>query len=132
MRVALVVKTAFVYDLVLVSPSSWKILTDLTVTSQPGILDINVGIKSSLWAAPVGLTAVARETLVKAISRMLPALLLPPGEGELFDRPEERIPGKLPTRGRLTPGLALGPSRLPSPKASPTAPSASPPICYST
>ena len=63
--------------------------SDLTVASQTGILDRNVGVESSSWAAPAGLTATAREALVKAVGRVPPAWLLAPEDGELFDRPEE-------------------------------------------
>ena len=53
----------------------------------------NLGIENhgveSCWAAPAGLTAPARDALIKAVARVPPAWLLPPGDGELFDKPDE-------------------------------------------
>jgi hypothetical protein len=49
----------------------------------------NYGVESSLWAAPAGLTATARDALTKAVARVPPAWVLPLEDGELFDRPEE-------------------------------------------
>jgi hypothetical protein len=62
--------------------------SDLTVASQMGISDRDLGIESP-WAAPAGLTATAREAIERAVTRVPPAWLLAPRRGELFDRPEE-------------------------------------------
>jgi hypothetical protein len=61
---------------------------NLAVASQTGISDMDLGVEFS-WAPPAGLTATAREALVKAVGRVPTAWLLAPMEGELFDRPEE-------------------------------------------
>jgi hypothetical protein len=61
-------------------------MSDLAVAN----LDIeNHGVKSSFWAAPAGLTAIARDALVKAVARVPPAWLLSPEDKELFNTPEE-------------------------------------------
>jgi hypothetical protein len=39
--------------------------------------------------APAGLTATAREALIKAVARVPLAWLLAPKECELFDKPDE-------------------------------------------
>ena len=47
----------------------------------------NHGVEFS-WAAPASLTATARDALIKTVARILPAWLLPPGDGELLKNNE--------------------------------------------
>ena len=53
----------------------------------------NVGVEhpasTSQWSAPPGLTATARTALETAVARVPTAWLIPPQDGELFDRPDE-------------------------------------------
>jgi len=65
---------------------------NLAVTSQTGVSDTDLGVEFS-WAPAAGLTATAREALVKAVARVPPAWLLAPREGELRGqmRPAEVI-----------------------------------------
>jgi hypothetical protein len=42
-----------------------------------------------VWSPPSGLTDTARNALIKAVDRVPSAWLLPPQDGELFDRPAE-------------------------------------------
>jgi len=42
-----------------------------------------------VWSPPSGLTDTARNALIKAVNRVPSAWLLPPRDGELFDRPAE-------------------------------------------
>ena len=56
-------------------------------------MDRNVGVEhpasTSQWSAPPGLTATARTALETAVARVPTAWLIPPQDGELFDRPDE-------------------------------------------
>ena len=72
------------------------IMSDHPGASQVGNLYRERGVESStsvlatpVWSPPPGLTDTARNALVKAINRVPPAWLLPPQDGELFDRSAE-------------------------------------------
>src|SRR5437667_4187643 len=62
-------------------------------TSQLGDIVRNVGVEhpasTSQWSAPPGLTATARTALETAVARVPTAWLIPPQDGELFDRPDK-------------------------------------------
>jgi hypothetical protein len=71
-------------------------MSDHVVASQVGNLYRERGVDSSasvsatpVWSPPSGLTDTARNALIKAVDRVPSAWLLPPRDGELFDRPAE-------------------------------------------
>src|SRR5947207_5861861 len=67
-------------------------------------MDRNVGVEhpasTSQWSPPPRITATARTALETAVARVPTAWLIPPQDGELFDRPDKAF-------GRLQ-GYALG------------------------
>lgn len=72
------------------------IMSDHVVASQVGNLYRERGVDSStsapatpVWSPPSGLTDIARNALTKAVDRVPTAWLLPPRDGELFDRPAQ-------------------------------------------
>ena len=56
-------------------------------------MDRNVGVEHPAntfrWSGPPGLTATARTALETAVAHVPTAWLIPPQDGELFDRPDE-------------------------------------------
>lgn len=71
-------------------------MSDHVVASEVGNLYRERGVDSSagasdtpVWSPPSGLTDTARNALIKGVDRVPSAWLLPPQDGELFDRPTE-------------------------------------------
>jgi hypothetical protein len=71
-------------------------MSDTAAAAQIRSLDRDLSVLTSpatsavlRWSLSSNLTTTARDALVKAVTQVLSAWLLPPEDSELFNRPEE-------------------------------------------
>jgi hypothetical protein len=71
-------------------------MSDTAAAAQIRSLNRDLGVLTSPvtsavlgWSLSSSLTVIARDALVKAVAQVLSAWLLPPEDGELFNRPKK-------------------------------------------